>query len=151
MGKTLGKDAACPIARSLEVVGERWTFLVLREAFLGRTRFTEFRERLGVSPDVLTARLATLVEFGVLERHTYRDEGAREREEYRLTESGRDLMPVLGALSQWSNEHRPTGAPPTISYATADGEPLTVTFTRPDGTEVGLDEVEFVRSRPVAA
>jgi DNA-binding HxlR family transcriptional regulator len=151
MGKTLGKDAACPIARSLEVVGERWTFLVLREAFLGRTRFTEFRERLGVSPDILTARLATLVEFGVLERRTYREEGAREREEYRLTESGLDLLPVLGALSQWSNEHRPTGHVPTISYTTADGEPLTVRFTRPDGTGVDLDEVELVRRRPVAA
>jgi DNA-binding HxlR family transcriptional regulator len=150
MGKTLGKDAACPIARSLEVVGERWTFLVLREAFLGRTRFTEFRERLGVSPDILTARLATLVEFGVLARHTYREEGAREREEYVLTPAGEELLPVLGALAQWSNEHRPTGAPPTIAYATADGEPLTVAFTRPDGRAVAPDEVTAIRNRPAA-
>lgn len=147
MAKTLGKDAHCPIARSLEVVGERWTFLVLREAFLGHTRFTEFRERLGVSPDVLAARLTTLVEFGVLARHTYREDGAREREEYVLTDAGRELMPALGALAQWSNEHRPTGAPPTIAYRSADGDPLTVTFTRPDGRSVGLEDVELIRDR----
>jgi DNA-binding HxlR family transcriptional regulator len=69
-------DATCSIERTLGVLGERWTFLILREAFLGATRFVEFRDRLGVAPDVLTDRLATLVEYGVLEREPYREPGS---------------------------------------------------------------------------
>ena len=61
-------EEACSIARTLGVVGERWTFLILREAFLGATRFAEFRDRLGVAPDILSDRLATLVEYGVMAR-----------------------------------------------------------------------------------
>ena len=79
----------CSIARTLGVVGERWTFLILREAFLGASRFAEFRDRLGVAPDVLSDRLATLVEFGVMSREPYREPGARSRFAYRLTPAGR--------------------------------------------------------------
>lgn len=70
-------DTTCSIARSLGVLGERWTFLILREAFLGATRFAEFRDRLGVAPDVLSDRLGTLVAAGVLAREPYQEPGAR--------------------------------------------------------------------------
>jgi DNA-binding HxlR family transcriptional regulator len=69
-------DSSCSIARSLGVLGERWTFLILREAFLGATRFAEFRDGLGVAPDVLSDRLATLVAYGVMEREPYREPAA---------------------------------------------------------------------------
>lgn len=105
------RTPGCPVARTLEIVGERWTLLIVREAFLGRTRFAAFRERLGVAPDVLTARLATLVEAGILERRPYRD-GGRTREEYLLTPAGRDLAPVLVALSDWGGAHLPAVAHP---------------------------------------
>ena len=78
-------DPRCGIARSLDLLGERWALLVVREALLGHTRFSQFRARLGLSPDVLTARLESLVAAGVLERSTYREDGARERVEYLLT------------------------------------------------------------------
>ncbi len=82
----------CSIARSLEVVGQKWSLLILREAFWGRTRFAEFRARLGVAPDVLTDRLGRLVDAGILQRRPYREDGEREREEYVLTEAGPALL-----------------------------------------------------------
>ena len=84
MAATLEKDLRCSIARSLEVLGERWTLLVVREACWGTTRFSEFRRALGVAPDVLADRLGTLVDIGVLERRPYRVEGGRQREELSL-------------------------------------------------------------------
>ena len=100
-------DSSCSIARSLGVLGERWTLLILREAFLGANRFAEFRDRLAVAPDVLSDRLATLVEFGVLEREPYREPGARARLAYKLTPAGEELRVVLGALQQWGDLHLP--------------------------------------------
>jgi DNA-binding HxlR family transcriptional regulator len=92
----------CSIARSLEVIGEWWTLLILRDAFLGITRFEAFQERLGIARNILAKRLDTLVEAGVLERRPY-DE-ARERYDYRLTDKGRALWPVLTTIRQWGDE-----------------------------------------------
>src|SRR4051794_28734394 len=100
-------STSCAIARSLAVLGERWTMLILREAFNGTTRFAQFRDNLGVAPDVLTDRLATLVEYGVLEREPYREPGARTRYAYHLTPAGAELRLVLGALQQWGDAHLP--------------------------------------------
>lgn len=140
------RNPRCSIARSLEVLGEKWTLLVVREAFFGRTRFAQFRERLGVAPDVLTDRLATLVEIGVFERRAYRNAGEREREEYVLTEEGRALLPVLGAFAQWGDDYRPTGYGPAAEYRDArTGALVRIAFLRPDGVEVGVDDVAVVR------
>jgi DNA-binding HxlR family transcriptional regulator len=106
--------SSCSIARSLGVLGERWTFLILREAFLGATRFAEFRDRLGVAPDVLSDRLATLVTYGVMEREPYQQPGARSRSAYRLTPAGRELQVVLSALQQWGDEHLPRPEGPSM-------------------------------------
>src|SRR5262245_20869473 len=92
----------CSIARSLEVIGEWWTPLILREAFFGVTRFEEFQQRLGIARNVLAARLDGLVDHGVLERQPY-DE-ARGRSDYVLTDKGKALWPVLVALRQWGDE-----------------------------------------------
>ena len=105
MDRTSAARDTCSVARTLEVVGERWTMLVLREAFYGVRRFNDFQQLLGAPRNVLTARLQTLVDAGVLRREPYREEGARERHEYRLTEAGRDLMPALVALMQWGDRH----------------------------------------------
>ncbi len=95
-------DMNCSIAQSLEVIGEWWTLLILRDSFLGVRRFDDFVERLGIARNVLTNRLDTLVDSGVLERRAY-DEG-RGRYDYVLTEKGRALWPVLTALRQWGDE-----------------------------------------------
>ena len=99
-------DAACPVARSLDVVGDPWALLVLREAFTGTTRYDAFRDALGVADNVLSRRLSTLVTAGVLTRSPY-DAGNRVRHEYLLTEAGTDLLPVVHALAQWGERHRP--------------------------------------------
>src|ERR1700730_15834994 len=91
----------CTIAKTLDVVGTRSAFLVLREAFYGTTRFDDFAQRVGISEPVAAARLKELVEGGLLERRPYKDPGQRTRYEYRLTEMGSDLLPALVALMQW--------------------------------------------------
>lgn len=124
----------CSIANSLDVLGQKWSLLIVREAFWGRTKFSEFRERLGVAPDVLTDRLARLVEAGVLERRTYREDGARERAEYVLTQAGSALRPVLAALTAWGDEHRPTEFGPAARYVDGDsGEAVRLAFVTPSG------------------
>jgi DNA-binding HxlR family transcriptional regulator len=136
----------CSIARSLEVLGERWTFLILREAISGTTRFADFRAALGVAPDVLSDRLATLVASGVLEKRPYREPGARARDSYHLTHAGRELQVVLAALQQWGDEHRPYEPGPTVLRRTTDGRPVHVGFVDDEGREVPMDEVRFVRT-----
>lgn len=135
----------CSIARTLEVVGERWAFLVVRDAFRGRTRFAEFRDSLGIASDVLTVRLRTLVDAGILERRPYRDAGARERFSYHLTPSGRDLRLVLGALQQWGDEHRPSGhGPAALLHSTRDDGPARVVFVDADDRVLPIAEVVTV-------
>lgn len=104
------RDQNCSIARTLEVIGERWSVLVLRDAFLGVRRFDDFQRSLGISRNVLTARLARLVELGILQRVQYSERPPRD--EYRLTDRGRDLFPVLLALADWGDRHAPTAAGP---------------------------------------
>jgi DNA-binding HxlR family transcriptional regulator len=101
----------CSVAQCLEVVGEWWSMLILRDAFLGVTRFDQFQERLGISRNVLNQRLATLVEAGVLVKVPYNDHPPRH--DYRLTDKGRDLWPVVTTMRQWGDK-----------YAAPDGPPL---------------------------
>jgi DNA-binding HxlR family transcriptional regulator len=93
----------CPIARSLERVGEWWSILILRDAFNGLTRFDQFQDNLGIAPNMLARRLNSLAEAGLLERRRYSERPPRD--EYVLTEAGRDFRPVLWALLAWGNKH----------------------------------------------
>ncbi|HEY9417180.1 MAG TPA: helix-turn-helix domain-containing protein [Pseudonocardia sp.] len=140
-------ESSCSIARSVGVLGERWTFLILREAFMGASRFGEFRERLGIAPDVLSTRLATLVEFGVMTREPYRDPGGRGRDAYLLTDMGRELDVLLGALQQWGDRHLPWAAGPTIERVAADtGLAVHVGYLDEQGREVEVENVRVVRT-----
>jgi DNA-binding HxlR family transcriptional regulator len=126
----------CPIAQTLEVVGERWALLVVRDAFLGVRRFDDFQRRLGIASNILSARLDSLVAGGVMERRLYRDNPPRH--EYRLTEKGRDLQPVLLAMARWGDRWGHGGPPPVelthscgsrtrgLLVCSQCGEPLTV-------------------------
>ena len=149
---TAARKDHCSIARSLDVLGEKWTLLVVREASWGRTRFSEFREALGVAPDVLADRLATLVDVGVLERRPYRVDGGRQREEYVLTPAGEDLRLVLGALGSWGRQHRPDEeARPATFVESATGEPVSLSFVTSDGRTLAPAEVAAVRPQPDAS
>jgi DNA-binding HxlR family transcriptional regulator len=96
-------DMPCPIARSLERVGEWWSILILRDAFLGLTRFDQFQKSLEIAPNMLTRRLNTLVESGLLERRRYSERPPRD--DYILTEMGRDFRPVLWSILAFGNRH----------------------------------------------
>jgi DNA-binding HxlR family transcriptional regulator len=110
----------CPIARSLERVGEWWSILILRDAFHGLTRFDQFQESLGIAPNMLTRRLNSLVEAGLLERRRYSERPPRD--EYVLTETGRDFRPVLWALLAWGNKHFAPEGPSVIVVDSQTGE-----------------------------
>jgi len=103
MRRTSFGNMQCPIARSLERVGEWWSILILRDAFHGLRRFDEFQENLGIAPNMLARRLKALVEAGLLERRPYNDRPPRN--EYLLTQAGRNFRPVLWALLAWGNKH----------------------------------------------
>ena len=112
----LGNDYSsqtCSIAGALEVVGERWSLLIVRNVFLGLRRFDEIQGNLGIARNVLQTRLTRLVEHGVLERRLYRERPPRY--EYRLTEKGLDLWPTVVALMQWGDRHAaPADGPPVV-------------------------------------
>ncbi|NMO17817.1 helix-turn-helix transcriptional regulator [Pyxidicoccus fallax] len=103
MRRTSLEGADCPIARSLDVIGDWWSLLIIRDAMLGVRRFGEFQKSLGVAKNILTTRLRTLVEHGILDTAPASDGSAYQ--EYVLTPKGRDLFPVLVALRQWGEEH----------------------------------------------
>lgn len=103
-------DMHCSVAQCLEVVGEWWSMLIVRDAFLGVTRFDQFQERLGISRNVLNQRLSYLVDNGVLERVSYSEHPPRY--DYRLTSKGRDLWPVLTSMRQWGDKHAAPDGPP---------------------------------------
>ena len=106
-------DIECGVAQSLEVVGEWWSLMVVREVFYGRRRFEEMHEDLGIARNTLTNRLNRLVDEGVLERRCYSESSGRT--EYHLTKAGRDLQPVLIALMDWGRTWRPLpGGPATV-------------------------------------
>lgn len=100
-------DTSCPIARSLTCVGDAWSMLILRDASMGLTRFDEFRKSLGIAPTILTRRLATLTEEGLLEKRRYSERPPRD--EYVLTAAGRDFLPVLVLLGAWGRRYRGEG------------------------------------------
>ena len=138
-------NSTCTLARSLEVLGARWNLLILREAHNGVTRFADFKQLLGVAPDVLSDRLAGLVAAGIFEKRRYQEEGERPRDEYVLTPRGRDLKIVLAALQQWGDRHVPSELGPTVARRRSEnGEAVEVGFVSDDGARVPDEQVRFV-------
>jgi DNA-binding HxlR family transcriptional regulator len=114
-GWVLGSDYAsqnCSIARALEVVGERWTLLIIRELLYKPRRFTDLTRRLGIAKNILTNRLSKMTELGIVETVTYDDE--RDWNRYRLTDKGKDLFPVINALMAWGDKYEAPAGPPAL-------------------------------------
>jgi DNA-binding HxlR family transcriptional regulator len=117
------EDQTCSVARALEVVGERWTLLILRSAFGGVRRFDDLHEALGITRSVLTTRLERLIDEGVLKRVAYQERPVRY--EYRLTAKGRELWPVVLHLLRWGDAYypEPSGPPLIVEHAGCGGQP----------------------------
>jgi DNA-binding HxlR family transcriptional regulator len=115
----------CTVGRTMAILGERWTFVVLREVFNGVRRFEDIRRHSGIPRQVLSNRLALLVEQDVLRREPYRDPGERARHEYRLTEKGFDLYPVLVAVADWGDRYLVDPEGPPVEFTHRDcGAPV---------------------------
>ena len=144
LGRTYD-DQVCSVARALEVLGERWTLLVVRDALLGLRRFEEFQRSLGVARNVLTDRLARLVEAGVLERVPYQEHPPRH--EYRLTPMGRELaVPIIG-LMHWGDRHLagPAGPPRLTRHRDCGGTLSAGLLCSACGQSIAPAGIELVR------
>ena len=150
MRRTDMSAAACPIARSLDAIGDWWTLLIVRDAFRGTRRFSEFEKGLGLAKNILSSRLRQLVANGILELRPCAEGGARS--EYHLTEKGRRLRLVLVALRQWGEDNLfPGDEPSTVLVETATGQPVgRLQLTAQDGRVLELDEVASRNRRPTA-
>jgi DNA-binding HxlR family transcriptional regulator len=135
----------CSIARTLDIVGEKWALLAVREVFLGNRRFDEMVRRTGAPRDTLAARLRTLVGSGILERRQYSEHPARF--EYRLTDAGRDLYPVIVSLLRWGDEHLAGDDGPPLVLEHRCGHPLAARLV----CEACGDPVEARDTRPLTA
>lgn len=136
-------DMICPIARTLDIVGEWWTLLIVRDALVGARRFEEFR-RTGIADNILSARLDLLVREGILERRLYEEHPPRH--EYLLTEKGHDLLPVVLALANWGLRWTDTTAPAPQLFHTRCGSEIGPDFRCPTCAEqVTPSEVELRR------
>ena len=131
----------CSIARTLEVIGDRWTLLIVRDVSLGRHRFDQLLDSLGVASNVLTDRLTRLVDEGILERAQYSDRPPRF--EYHLTRKGRDLGIPLLALMQWGDRYL-SEKPPRLARRRSDGAAVSVAVIAKDGSRVRRDDLEVV-------
>lgn len=139
-------DSQCAIARSLGVLSDSWSFLLLREALLGRRTFAQFRDSLGIATDILSARLGALVEHGVLEKVPYQAPGQRTRDAYELTVAGHELKVVLVAMQQWGEAHVPQGRGSSVFPVTRNGKArVHAALVDAHGVIVGQDDVEFQR------
>ncbi|MET0704622.1 MAG: helix-turn-helix domain-containing protein [Mycobacterium sp.] len=142
MQRTNYQASNCAIGATLELLGEKWTLLIIRESFFGATRFEQFWSVLGCPRNLLSERLGKLVDEGILERSQYREPGSRARHEYHLTETGQELMPILMALMHWGDRHRgATEGPPVVVEHRDCGAPLHLELTCAKGHVVtSLDD-----------
>ena len=130
----------CSLAQTLEIIGERWTLLILRDVFYGTKRFGQFERSLGIAKNILAARLRVLIDEGILEKRGS-DEGSHA--EYVLTEAGLELQPILLSMTHWGDKHRPNPKGDRLVFVEKDtGEPIRrMTVVSADGRELGPRDV----------
>ncbi|MFI9617162.1 winged helix-turn-helix transcriptional regulator [Streptomyces sp. NPDC052023] len=140
------EEPSCSIERSLQVLGERWTLLIIREVYCGKHRFAEIQASLGIAPNLLSTRLKTLVGAGVLRKRTYQAPGSRQRDSYHLTPAGEELQVVLAALQQWGDRHRPRpSGPSALRRQRSTGRSVHVGFIADDDArEVVASDVDLL-------
>ena len=132
----------CMIARSLALVGDAWSMLIMRDAHAGLTRFDEFRKSLGIAPTMLTARLAALTEDGLLVKRRYSERPPRD--EYVLTAAGQDFLPVLFAIGAWGRKHRSSDGVTRFFDAETGSEIDPITIDRATGAPIGTRPIRIV-------
>ncbi|GAA2287709.1 helix-turn-helix domain-containing protein [Actinomadura luteofluorescens] len=140
------EPADCSLVKALEVVGTRSALLLLRECYYGTTRFGSFAQRVGITERAAANQLRHLTEAGLLAKRPYRDEGDRTREEYVLTEKGRDLLPVVLGLIQWGDKYLHNDRPPVLHVEHDTGAAVRVELRSEAGNPVALEEIGVRRN-----
>lgn len=142
MSKSPVSPAECRLTRAINLIGDRWSLLILRSAMYGVRRFDDFQDELGCPRTVLSGRLKALEDAGLLEKKPYQEPGRRTRSEYVLTQKGSDLLPALIALTQWGDEWLSGGEPAPISFAdSATKQAARVAFVSETGEAVPIDRL----------
>ena len=143
----------CSVERALNILGDRWSFLILRESLLHDVdRFQDFERRLGIATNVLSDRLEAMVGAGILDRAEYQEPGSRSRAAYVPTSSGRSLILAIAALQQWGDEFAPREDGPTVKRSSiSSGGPVRVSFVNDAGHELDRDDVRFEPSNRLPA
>jgi DNA-binding HxlR family transcriptional regulator len=134
----------CSVARTLEVVGERWSLLILRDTFLGLSRFDEFQRSLGIATNVLAARLERLTQAGIMDKRPYQERP--ERFEYTLTAKGRNLYPVIAALMEWGDRYVSPVPPRLVTHRAYGGRVRVRVMCEECGSELERSEIEARRN-----
>jgi DNA-binding HxlR family transcriptional regulator len=142
MNSKFNAKNSCPIARSLDFLGDAWSILILRDAHAGLTRFEQFRKNLGIAPTILTKRLATLTEEGILEKRIYSEHPPRD--EYVLTTAGRDFLPVLFMIGDWGRKYRGDGKLVRFLDAETGTEIKPVVLDEVTGAKIGTRPIQVV-------
>jgi len=133
----------CGMALAAELLMEKWTMLIVREAFYGVRRFDDIREDIGIPRSVLTTRLKQLVEHGILSKEPYQTDGARARFQYILTAAGQELALTILAMMQWGDAHLKGGVPALEVHSRTTGKPLKVALVPQDANETALSDVKL--------
>ncbi|WP_084420654.1 winged helix-turn-helix transcriptional regulator [Henriciella litoralis] len=140
--------ASCNLAKAIDLIGDRWTLLILRSALYGVRRFDDFQEELGIPRTILSGRLKDLFKAGLLAKQSYKLEGRRARSEYVLTDKGEALRPILIALTQWGDTWLDSDGQPPISFTDMKSrEAVRAAFVTPEGREVSVDNLRVVIRR----
>ena len=142
MNSKINAKNACPIARSLDFLGDAWSILILRDAHAGLTRFEQFRRNLNIAPTILTKRLAALTEEGILEKKIYSEHPPRD--EYVLTAAGRDFLPVLFMIGDWGRKYRGDGKLVRFLDAETGTEIKPVVLDEVTGAKIGTRPIQMV-------
>ncbi|HKU05769.1 MAG TPA: helix-turn-helix domain-containing protein [Bradyrhizobium sp.] len=143
------RPSDCNLARSFELIGDRWTLLILRSAMYGVRRFDDFQAELDVPRSVLSARLAALVDAGIMEKRDYREEGQRARIEYPLTKMGRQLGLPFFAMTEWGDRWLSEGEPHFGLQSRANGQKLRVALVDERGKPVKPADIQYVVDKKV--
>lgn len=134
----------CHLSKAVEVIGDRWTLLILRSALFGVRRFDDFQTELGIPRTILSGRLKRLLDAGIMTKESYRVPGKRPRPEYVLTEMGQALQPILIAMTQWGDEWLSEGATPPLGFTHAQKrQKVRAAFVDEDGTETTLTDMRI--------
>jgi len=144
MNSKINAKNPCPIARTLDFMGDAWSILILRDAHAGFTRFEQFRKSLGIAPTILTKRLATLTDEGMLEKRAYSEHPPRD--EYVLTAAGRDFLPVLFIIGAWGRQYRGGGKLVRLLDAETGVEIKVVAIDEVTGAKIGTRQIKIVTS-----